>query len=102
MTLAAFTPDSLDDLALRILDLAGVVRDMANTSRENGLDHMSLHVNKVREWLTRLEDWANDGSAKLETSVIKLRGARRAQSARPGAGDKKRGARRRRKFASRK
>lgn len=80
MTLAPFTPDSLDELALRILDLAGTVRGMSNLSRENGLDHLSLHINKVREWMGRLEDWANDGAAKLETSVIKLKGARRAQA----------------------
>lgn len=99
MTLAPFTPESLDQLALRMLDLAGTIRGMANASREHGLGSFSLHVNKVQEWMGRMEDWANDGSVKIETSIIKLRGARRAQtnlgaaparSSRPARGKRKR------------
>lgn len=81
MTLAPFPPERLDALALRLLDLAGVVRQMANKSRENVVDEFELHGQKVDEWLAHLEDWAHDGAARLETALIRQRGVRRAQSA---------------------
>ena len=80
MTLMPFTPQELDNLALHFLDLAATLRHMANKSRENELDSVPLHVNKVNEWLGHLDDWAVEASGKLETAVIKQRGARRAQS----------------------
>lgn len=80
MTLMPFTPDDLDSLALRFLDLAALVRGMSNASRENELPSFSLHANKVNEWLAHLEDWAHESSGKLETALIRQRGALRAQA----------------------
>jgi hypothetical protein len=80
MTLTPFSPDALDALALRLLDLAGMVRGMANSSRENQLEGFELHANKVQEWLGQLEDWAHEGAAKLEHTLIRQRGMRRAQA----------------------
>jgi hypothetical protein len=80
MTLLPFTPEDLDALALRFLDLAALARRMANSSRENELEGFTLHVNKVNEWLGHLEGWAHEGQAKLDTALIRQRGARRAQA----------------------
>jgi hypothetical protein len=80
MTLLPFTPEDLDALALRFLDLAAVVRGMANSSREHELDDFALHVNKVNEWLGHLEGWAIEGQGKLTTALIKQSGQRRAQA----------------------
>jgi hypothetical protein len=80
MTLLPFKPEDLDTLALRFLDLAALMRGMANSSRENELDGFSLHVNKVNEWLGHLEEWAIEGQGKLDTALMKQQGRRRAQS----------------------
>ena len=80
MTLMQFDPEALDVLALRLLDIAALVRKMANDSRENDLGNFQLHGNKINEWLGHLEGWAHEGRAKLETTLIKERGKARAQS----------------------
>ncbi len=79
MTLTPHSPATLDALALRLLDVAAVVRNMANKSRENGVDSFALHGNKVQEWMGHLEEWAYDGAARLESQVMRERGARRSQ-----------------------
>ncbi len=89
MTLTPFPPDRLDELALRLLDLAGTVRGMSLKSRENSVPDFELHGQKIDEWLAHLEDWAHDGAARLETALIRQRGARRAQSATPPAPEAK-------------
>jgi hypothetical protein len=91
MTLIPFPPESLDDLALRFLDLASMARQMAASSRENKLVDFALHANKVHEWLARMEAWAHDSSARLETAVIRQRGVRRAQALSQADGEKTKG-----------
>ncbi len=68
-------------LALRLLDVAALVREMANSSRENHIESLPLHSNKAQEWMGRLEEWAHDGAARLELQVMRERGARRSQLA---------------------
>ncbi|MBL8828248.1 MAG: hypothetical protein JNM18_14805 [Planctomycetaceae bacterium] len=68
---------------MRLLDLAGTVRGMSLKSRENSVPDFELHGQKIDEWLAHLEDWAHDGAARLETALIRQRGARRAQNATP-------------------
>ncbi|MEX2561417.1 MAG: hypothetical protein WD403_15950 [Pirellulales bacterium] len=79
MTLSHYSPDALDDLALRMLDLAALVRGMAHASREHDVTGFQLHSNKVHEWLTHMENWAHDGAGRLEAAIKKQQGARRAQ-----------------------
>ncbi|HVU89535.1 MAG TPA: hypothetical protein VHD36_19560 [Pirellulales bacterium] len=93
MTLIPHSPANLDALALRLLDVAALVRGMANNSRENQIEDLPLHSNKAQEWLGRLEEWAHDGAARLELQVMRERGARRSQ--RPIASAAKPAARRR-------
>jgi hypothetical protein len=81
MTLVPHSPATLDALALRLLDIAALVREMANSSRENQIESLQLHGNKAQEWMTRLEEWAHDGAARLERQVIRERGARRSRTA---------------------
>ena len=80
MTLIPFPPERLDALALRVFDLAAVARNMANRIREEELDGFALHGQKIDEWLGHLEDWMHDGSAKLDTAMIRHRGVKRAQT----------------------
>ena len=81
MTLIPYPPQRLDDLALRLLDLAATVRKMANSSRDNGISDFELHGQKIEEWLAKLEDWANQGDADLGAAIRRAQGARRAQAA---------------------
>jgi hypothetical protein len=81
MTLIPHSPATLDALALRLLDVAALVRGMANSSRENRIESLPLHGNKAQEWMGRLEEWAHDGAARLELQIMRERGTRRSQLA---------------------
>ena len=83
MTLTPFPPPTLDELALRLLDIAAMVRKMANSARENSVQGFQMHGNKAQEWLDHLEQWAHEGSGRLETQIIRERGARRSLAAAP-------------------
>jgi hypothetical protein len=83
MTLTPFPPAALDELALRLLDVAATVRKMANSARDNAVHDFQLHGNKAHEWLDHLEQWAYEGAGRLEAQVLRDRGARRGLS---GAG----------------
>lgn len=78
MTLIPFSPEQMDRLALRMLDLTAAVRRMAERSREAEVGETPLHANKVQEWLAKLEDWAHDSESRVEAEVNRRRGARRA------------------------
>jgi len=81
MTLEHYTPDRLDQLALRLLDVCSQVRDMAERAREQQLEPFPLHDKKALEWLVRLEEWAQKSAADFELALVRNRGARRAAGA---------------------
>ena len=82
MTLEAYTPERLDELALRTLDVCSRLRIIARRSREAELATFALHDKKALEWLARLEEWAHKTEADLEVQVLKSRGQRKALSLR--------------------
>lgn len=87
MTLVPYTPERLDELALRLYDVAGLVRQMGHTMRRETLAERVIHDRKALEWIDKLEDWCQKSEAGLEAAVRRARGARRAASfARPAAG----------------
>lgn len=79
MTLIPFPSADLDRLALRLLDLTGDVRRLARRAREQELDAVPLHANKIQEWLTKLESWSLDAAARTEAEINRQRGAKRAR-----------------------
>ena len=81
MTLQPYDPKQLDDLALHLLDLAGIVRHMANRSREHGIADLPLHDKKALEWCAKLEQWAHKSRADLEVRILQDRAERRGRSA---------------------
>ena len=85
MTLSAFSPAALDALALRMLDVAATVRTMSQIARENQVSDFQMHGSKAIEWLERIEQWSIEGKARLETQIIRERGARRGRGASPPA-----------------
>ena len=83
MTLTPFPPATLDELALRLLDVAAAVRKMSAYAREKSLSDFQLHGNKAQEWLHNIELWASDGIARMEQQALRERGARRGRAAAP-------------------
>jgi hypothetical protein len=81
MTLEPYDPRKLDEFALRLLDLAGVMRGMARRSRHYQVEDLALHDKKAQEWCTKLGHWARKAQADLEMRIAEARAQRRADSA---------------------
>ena len=81
MTLQPYRPEKLDQLALRLLDLAAITRDMARTCREHQIESFAVHDKKAKEWCENLERWTHKARAELQMKVIDLRAAQRAKEA---------------------
>jgi hypothetical protein len=81
MTLQPYDPRALDQLALRLLDLASIARQMANQSREYGITDLALHDKKALEWCVKLEQWARKTQADLEVRILQDKAARRGRTA---------------------
>jgi hypothetical protein len=81
MTLQPYTPDRLDNLTLRVLDIASRLRTMATRARGEALEEFLLHDKKALEWLAHLEEWAQKADADIELAQLKQRGSRRAGEA---------------------
>jgi hypothetical protein len=86
MTRKAYSPEMLDELALRMLDLAVIVRQMAHSSRENQIPDLTLHDKKALEYCEKLERWTQRAQADLEICVHRQRAVRRAQLLGDGTG----------------
>ena len=84
MTLEPYSPQQLDDLALRAFDLTSMLRKMAITMRSEEVASFVVHDRKALEWIAKLEEWCQKTEAGLEAAVRRNRGARRAATfARP-------------------
>jgi len=81
MTLELYTPEKLDQLALQLLDLAAVLRSMANRSREQAITDLAIHDKKALEWLASLDHWAHKAQAEVELRVRQAMAERRALAA---------------------
>ena len=81
MTLQTYDPQKLDQLALRLLDLAGMARQMAQQSREHGIVDLALHDKKALEWCVNLEQWANKTKADLDVRILQQKAEQRERAA---------------------
>ncbi len=79
MTRKSYNPEMLDEWALRLLDLAAILRQMAAASRANQVTELTLHDKKALEWCDQLERWARRAQADLELKIHANRAVRRAQ-----------------------
>jgi hypothetical protein len=80
MTLKPYDAQMLDDLTLRLLDLAALLRRMSLRSRENRIDDLAIHDKKAREWIGNLERWARKSLADVEMRILEARASQRALS----------------------
>jgi hypothetical protein len=69
VTLEAYDQQKLDQLSLRLLDLAVRLRRIGQIAEENGIEKIDLHDHKPREWITRLERWAQLSAERVEFTV---------------------------------
>jgi hypothetical protein len=81
MTLHHYDPAALDTFALRLLDIASVIRQMANQTREYGISDVVLHDQKALEWCGKLERWAHKTHADIELRILQEKAERRASTA---------------------
>lgn len=81
MTLQTYDPQKIDQFALRLLDLAAIVRQMANQSREYGITDLALHDKKALEWCVKLEHWARKTQADLELRILQDKAEQRGRAA---------------------
>ncbi len=81
MTLQTYSPHQLDQFALRLLDLAAIVRQAANESREYGIADLPVHDKKALEWCVKLEQWARKTRADLEVRILQHKAERRGRAA---------------------
>ena len=81
MTLQLYDPQKLDHFALRLLDLAAIVREMANRSREHGIADLALHDKKALESCVKLEQWAHKIRADLDVRILQEKAGRRGRAA---------------------
>jgi hypothetical protein len=79
MTLKPYTPDRLDQLALRLLDLASRVRDISRACRDEGLNQLELHDRKALEHLDRVEEWLYKAEADQKVASVKNQGKQHAK-----------------------
>jgi hypothetical protein len=81
MTLQTYSPQQLDQFALRLLDLAAIVRQAANESREYGIADLPVHDKKALEWCVKLEQWARKTRADLEVRILQQKAELRGRAA---------------------
>jgi hypothetical protein len=79
MTLIPYQSDQFDRLALRFLDLAAVFRQIAQRSREDGIEQVAVHDKKANEWLAKLEFWAEEARQRFELASMRNLGAKKAK-----------------------
>lgn len=89
MTLEPYTPQRIDQLALRVFDCAAALRAIATQARQEEVEPLDLHDKKALEYLARLEDWIHKAEGTLQVNVRRAQGKRRAKGLRaPGAAPK--------------
>ncbi|HTU24318.1 MAG TPA: hypothetical protein VMF30_02900 [Pirellulales bacterium] len=81
MTLHPYTPERLDQLALRVFDVCSRLRGMAIRVRGEAIEEFQLHDKKALEWLAHLEEWAQKSEHDIELALHRKRGSRRAREA---------------------
>ncbi len=79
MTKTRYDATHFDALAIRLLELAGELKGLGRTVREEQLGEFELHDRKPKEWLTKLEAWVTVARRKLREESLREQGARKAQ-----------------------
>lgn len=80
MTLEPYDPRKLDELALRLFDLAAAARKMAQRCRRYRVEDLALHDKKANEWRANLAQWVRKAQTDLEIRVLEIRSQRQGDT----------------------
>lgn len=69
MTLHPYPPEKLDQLALRLFDLAAEVRLWSKEAKKEETLELVLHDKKALQWCVNLEAWARKTRQSLEIQI---------------------------------
>jgi hypothetical protein len=73
MTLKPFDAENLDQLALSLLDIASIARNMAKLARDNKISDVALHDKKAAEWIQNLNRWIIRAQSELKIEIADAR-----------------------------
>ena len=70
MTYNRYLPEQLDQLVLRIFDVAAMLREVSQSARRAKLDDIPMHDRKAVLWCEQLEQWA--AKTKINVDILLL------------------------------
>jgi len=70
MTYNQYSPEQLDQLVLRIFDLAALLREISQNAKNANLDDIPMHDRKAILWCEQLEHWA--AKTKVGVDILLL------------------------------
>ena len=70
MTYNRYSPEQLDQLVLRIFDIAAMLRDISQNSKKAQLDDIPMHDRKAVLWCEQLEQWAVKTKINLDILLL--------------------------------
>lgn len=73
MTINAYSPERLEQLAMRFFDLAAQLRAIARQSRQQNLQNIPVHDRKAIQWCENLEIWVKKTELNFQIVVQKLK-----------------------------
>ena len=66
MTLQAYSPEKMEKLALRLLDISAQLRSIALDLRANQLEELKINDRKALSWCENLEIWVQKNRNNLD------------------------------------
>ena len=66
MTLQAYSPEKMEKLALRLLDISAQLRSIALDLRANQLEELKINDRKALSWCENLEIWGQKNRNNLD------------------------------------
>ena len=70
MTYNRYSPEKLDQLVLRIFDVAALLREISQSAKKTKLDDIPMHDRKAVLWCEQLERWAM--KTKINVDILLL------------------------------
>ena len=70
MTYNRYSPEQLDELVLRIFDIAAMLREISQNAQKAKLDDIPMHDRKAVLWCEQLEQWAT--KTKINVDILLL------------------------------
>ena len=72
MTYNRYSPEKLDQLVLRILDVAALLREISQNAKRAKLDDIPMHDRKAVLWCEQLEQWAVKTKVNVDILLLNL------------------------------